>query len=665
MSSAQPPPPPPLKKAKIASGHSSVVPGFLDSLLVPSTTRDQTVFHLAGKIWNARHEGNLLVVRQCYKYLLKFVVRSLTPERGECPILHRFVCVTGSAGIGKTYFGLYVSHKLYHDGLIVRLWYGDLHWVFAKNLDENDPLRQLLSHEPLSDGSLVWYYSGDGTKGGVRLLELLLARDTFPPVYTVRDSGQEDMIGIAQGPGSFLYTISDGQTKLLKSLTMKVPVSSSLYRRYAPGWNIAELLSDAVMHKNLQHLDSLRAQWEADLKDMEEIVEQDQKDMDATQGDTPQRVQPVVAPPLEFNTIQYLARLAIKEGYRRYGGSARSVLRFMEYAYEMIWDKSFLSADEAANFILKIADEQMLIDAVDHVANLQDCNQQLQAKSKAIVFASVPAADLKSVTKSIATQHIAKMLASKTRANSKLQVNRLVAALGSSGMQQSAFGVLYEESMHRQLLERPTELRLRYLGHHEKHVSTNYRQKEDVTLRLPASLRVKVALGFSLSAVEWADNDLCDSTYVQPFGPNFPCHDAFVFVKASMFYELNPALDKKQSVLLQRHLDESFVLVGLQMTVSGSGHYADKPSHTLRSVHLSNHLTSIKTHFPDIFLDVVTIFVSPTKSVRKMRKMPVLKATGDSPTTSSASGLTEGLALQYSAVQEDDYVAKLVGDDLS
>lgn len=77
-------------------------------------------------------------------------------------------------------------------------------------------------------------------------------------------------------------------------------------------------------------------------------------------------------------------------------------------------------------------------------------------------------------------------------------------------------------------------------------------------------------------------------------------------------------------------LEDSVVLVGLQLTVSGSDDANGKPSHTVVGQHLKDHYDDFKNilqqHHPGInFLEeAVTVLISPTESCRKMKFMPVL-----------------------------------------
>eukprot|EP00978_Attheya_sp_CCMP212_P030904 scaffold115092_cov55-Attheya_sp.AAC.3 len=112
---------------------------------------------------------------------------------------------------------------------------------------------------------------------------------------------------------------------------------------------------------------------------------------------------------------------------------------------------------------------------------------------------------------------------------------------------------------------------------------------------------------------------------------NFP----WVVLRASTFFEANPASSAREFKEMQATLIDSVVLVGLQMTViSGSDDTNDKLSHKFRGTHLRDHLASFKSILSAshprtrVLDDVVSIFISPTETCRKIQCMPVLVASG-------------------------------------
>ena len=93
----------------------------------------------------------------------------------------------------------------------------------------------------------------------------------------------------------------------------------------------------------------------------------------------------------------------------------------------------------------------------------------------------------------------------------------------------------------------------------------------------------------------------------------------------------------------------------------------DKPSHIVGAQNLTDHLTAIKVVLrkrdPDIRLmdDVVTVFISPTESCRKMQFMEVTTQTGGAYKQRIPN--FGGMAPQYYVVKEDPFVAKAIKHD--
>jgi hypothetical protein len=119
-------------------------------------------------------------------------------------------------------------------------------------------------------------------------------------------------------------------------------------------------------------------------------------------------------------------------------------------------------------------------------------------------------------------------------------------------------------------------------------------------------------------------------------------------MKASVFFDRTPGENSFH--------DDAWVLVGLQMTVSGSSEARDKPSHFVRGGDFRDHLKTIQGAVLVVdssvkIIDTVTVFISPTESCRKMKFMDVTTKEG-SP-LSNAIPLFTGMAPQYYVVQED------------
>ena len=68
------------------------------------------------------------------------------------------------------------------------------------------------------------------------------------------------------------------------------------------------------------------------------------------------------------NKIGYRYRLYLEEGYRRYGGSARHVLRFVKYAASRLAFDTFDSPEDSLHAVKALPDEHYLRDAIKDLA---------------------------------------------------------------------------------------------------------------------------------------------------------------------------------------------------------------------------------------------------------------------------------------------------------
>lgn len=86
---------------------------------------------------------------------------------------------------------------------------------------------------------------------------------------------------------------------------------------------------------------------------------------------------------------------------------------------------------------------------------------------------------------------------------------------------------------------------------------------------------MKIILGRSLSNVQLTPGNSAESIYLLPFCTNFPSHDSSVFMKASEIYVPSASPSTQAHAEVAAELAASYVLVGFQMAVSGSGKYED------------------------------------------------------------------------------------------
>ena len=92
--------------------HADPLPGvvaFLDSILQEDTGTNTDTVRLAGAMLNRITEQRFLVVLGWYPELFSFCGSTLAVGAGDSPHLKRDAIITGTAGTGKTYFGLYAA----------------------------------------------------------------------------------------------------------------------------------------------------------------------------------------------------------------------------------------------------------------------------------------------------------------------------------------------------------------------------------------------------------------------------------------------------------------------------------------------------------------------------------------------------------------------------
>lgn len=165
---------------------------------------------------------------------------------------------------------------------------------------------------------------------------------------------------------------------------------------------------------------------------------------------------------------------------------------------------------------------------------------------------------------------------------------------------------------------------------------------------------------FEKSKSRLKDSDDPLSVYFHPLTSNFPTHDSFIVCIASCFFQANTESTKKVQEQVETALANSVVLVGLQLTVSGSDDATDKPSHSVVGQHLKDHYDDFKKimqqHHADmnVLEEVMTVFVSPTESCRKMKAMPVLSM--EYKPLRNAIPSFAGTAVQYYSVFEVEHI---------
>ena len=188
-----------------------------------------------------------------------------------------------------------------------------------------------MSKHQLSNGVEVWYHDSVGQT--VQQVESILGstprylnRD-LPAVYTIRDSGRGHVVQQVESPGPVLYTISSDHEGLLKALISKSSNPAANVRRYAALWEHEEFLNDAIIDTYVAYIK----------KSQRYVIDHQNEG---------------------FNKENYRYRLFLDEGYRRYGGSARLVLKFITYAANKLASQTFDSVENSLQVVKELPDEQ-------------------------------------------------------------------------------------------------------------------------------------------------------------------------------------------------------------------------------------------------------------------------------------------------------------------
>lgn len=171
------------------------LPGFLLNALVgeiETIDYDGSPFkqyiRLKQSAWGAEVESEYLIVREGYKDLVSFLSHSFGTWNPHTR-LHR--SITGTAGIGKTMFALYLARLLFQEDNFVLLYYGKKFWAFTKNaMAESDPYNKFLDKESEApDGTKIYYTVGTDAENDSVLNGMM----ALPAFITIRDCGKGDM----------------------------------------------------------------------------------------------------------------------------------------------------------------------------------------------------------------------------------------------------------------------------------------------------------------------------------------------------------------------------------------------------------------------------------------------------------------------------------------
>ncbi|KAG7366052.1 hypothetical protein IV203_028722 [Nitzschia inconspicua] len=602
----------PLKVAE--PGIPQVLPTFLHNLLFSPATKVpydacpfSYYFNLGGPAWDKKDESQHLIERPCYKTLTIFLDRWFASF--QLGTQQRAV-VTGTAGIGKTFFALYAARVYFRRGEFVVLYHRNRAWAFSNKDPKEFLIRRgaapIMSLKKLKrpNGQDFWYQ--EIKEGEPEFLRILSEWENCGCAFFIRDPGEEKALLPLDSLGRELYTVSSGQEDFLAILRKsRTPVEK--YLRTGALWDGEEFLYGVKLG----------------------LLWSDSHELD----------------------LDY-----IMEGYRRYGGSARSALRFAE----KLRDEKIGKED-----IQKQPLEATTIEAIAKIAEQQVMGQTEMTKAKSLLFHRTPVGN--SFRIHFSSPYLGHLLMKRVRLEGSKALTTVIAALSVGGGYQDAFGTLYEEEVHKKLYqEASVSKQAILLGCHKpskKRMKGKIIAKDRVSLEL-ARISILSFPGNSLDVVRLEDYDPLE-TYFHPLTSNFPTHDSFIMCQASTFFSATEKdITKKEKSKIEKSIATSIVLVGLQMTVSGSDKLGDKPSHTVYGSHLANSLKAIKTCIEasglkvNIFEDVVTIFLSPAESCCKMKYMPVLTAGGKELEQSIVN--MEGIAPQYYAICEAKMIENLM-----
>lgn len=581
---------------------------FLVSLLtcapesIPVTEQGGNLlcYSLKGGVWNdsAPSAATRMIVRACYPDLFNFVS---TNWRQRNPAV-----VTGTAGVGKTFFGLYAARRFFDLDVTVVIWYGSMRFAFSKQETKPSAFPLSASRKNNVETGVSFWLATELSEGETRKL-----LSSMPNAVVIRDPGTTKNVSILEGLVNFaLYNISSGNEGFFESFKKTNLIFKNCVR-YMDVWDGLELV-DAYLCNCL------------------------------VKGER--------AP---------CVRLLL-EGYRRYGGSARVVGMF---AVEGLSKLEQPYDDNDSEILEKLDNDVFVEKSIDIVASRQLTNKtDDEIKAKGLVFHRIPHSDRTGFVVRFASNYIARRVMTGTKLAARELLGQVVAALGVECKTQDAYGVLYEPEVHRMITGgNKIACKATLLGVHipVRDKFPGLLVKNSVDIEVGDSEAIYFP-GRSLRNFQFCDANEIPNAYLLPVSTNFPTHDSFKLMKASMFFEGKHA----GGVAIDEDL---WVLVGFQMTVSGSGEATDKPSHKVRGTNLVAHLDAIKELVkvlnPTVRIldDVVTIFFLPTETTRKMQFMPVLA--GDGSELNSKIRNFEGISPQYRVTMEDSYVASLLSNN--
>ena len=131
---------------------------------------------------------------------------------------------------------------------------GSQSYIFAKELEQSDPLTTILTKHTLSNGVEVWYHFSLETGQLESLIAIRTQQRELPVVYTIRDSGHEQLLSAVKSDGAVLYSVSSGHGELLRALISKSILPTGELRRFTALWAHEEFLIGSNVATSEKHI---------------------------------------------------------------------------------------------------------------------------------------------------------------------------------------------------------------------------------------------------------------------------------------------------------------------------------------------------------------------------------------------------------------------------
>lgn len=195
------------------------LPSFLHNVLFSSVSKVNQrgcpfseYVHLKQHAWQEDEQSKNLIFLEDYARLMKFLD---TYFEGHTVGIRKHVIITGTAGIGKTMFALYMARQYFERNELVVLHHRIDAWAFTKtdpsNLSVENSMRDLLptnlylTEAPHPGGGKYWY--GQEELSGTNLD----AWKRCGCAIIIRDPGQSKGMRHMTSKGREIYTVSSGQ----------------------------------------------------------------------------------------------------------------------------------------------------------------------------------------------------------------------------------------------------------------------------------------------------------------------------------------------------------------------------------------------------------------------------------------------------------------------